>query len=112
MEALIGLNPAYLDYLRPLLKWRILDQRTLWEESKIPKTYGGFNKLIKKWELYKIIDSNIIPWTRKKYISLSSTGEKIFGVGERTLSINRENVFHDAQLYCSVKIVGRYAANF
>lgn len=98
MEQLLSIRPAHLEAINPLLKWRILDQKTLWEESSKTMGYRGFQKILARLEGVKILESKIIPYIKRKYVYLSPVGEKIMNEGGRPLGINKENFFHDARL--------------
>lgn len=91
-------NKIHLDYLRPLIKWRILNLETLRSEIVYQqKKYDRFRQIIRKFEQNKITDSFIDPYSNKKFIFLTSLGGRLINENGIQSSLSEETIFHDAR---------------
>lgn len=55
MEDLIIVNSFHLSYLRPLLKWRIMDVKSLMLVSEVESHYHNFYRIIRHLESKKVL---------------------------------------------------------
>jgi len=103
-----------LGFIRPLLKWRILDVQTLWAENGVYKgNYANFHKALQRMEKWRVIVSTKNPWTRKKYIFLSDVGAKMVGKDQAAFLLNKDTWGHDARVrrLSGTFIVGMFFKN-
>lgn len=98
MSEVINISNQYLDYLEPLLRWRVLDIQALRHELAIKPGYHGFAKLLRKLEKAKLIGGYIDPFTKKKFVYLSPKGEKYFATGGNPIGIVNETLVHDIKV--------------
>lgn len=77
MEAILGINSSHLAVLRPLVKWRILDQQALFKDAKWQGSYRGFQRAVSRLELFKLLESTHLVGSNKKYVYLTELGEKL-----------------------------------
>lgn len=101
----LNINSIHLQFLAPLAKWRILDLKSLREEVDYPLHPDGFAKNIRKLEKAQVLRSFQDPWSRKKYIYLSSEGEKLVNDTGKPLSISEETIVHDAKVAQFVRLM-------
>jgi hypothetical protein len=93
------LNNEHLLFLEPLADWRILDLKGLIELSQVEryKGYEVVKKLTHRLRLKKIIETYQDPWTRKNYIYLSATGEKLI-CPDSPSKLKIETLYHDSKV--------------
>ena len=75
MSKVINISSAHLNYLIPLLKWRVMDLESLRTECFHAPKYKNFYRIIRALERDKILEGYRDPFNRKKYVYLSSFGE-------------------------------------
>jgi hypothetical protein len=98
-------NNLSLTYLEPLLKWRVLDVQTLINECPQKPEYFNFCKTMRKLEKQNIIQSFRHPFSRKKYLYLTSLGEESLTLTDHPTSISKETLLHDIKVSEIVKIL-------
>lgn len=98
MGKTIHFNSAHLQYLKPLLKWRILDLQTLLKMCPYPKNYFSFARIIRGLEKLEIIHAYKHPFNNRKYIYFSSFGEKLLGDDKKPTAISKETLIHDIKV--------------
>jgi len=94
MENVLQVNSMHLNYLRPLLKWRIMDIKTLWEECEFNLGYDNFYRIIRNLEKKKVLESHVDHYTKRKYLFLGKEGEQLLHHDFPT-SISKETFIHD-----------------
>lgn len=92
------INSLYLEILSPLVKWKILDLKTLHEEGSYTHHIKSFRKLIARFEKGGIIKSFRDPWTGKKFVYLTRDGEDMISPEDSRLIITRWNLMHAAKV--------------
>ena len=105
MPNFLNVNSIHLHFLAPLSKWRILDLKSLREEADYPLHPDGFAKNIRKLEKAQILKSFKDPWSRRKYIYLTPTGEKLVNDSGRPSSLSEETIVHDAKVSQIVRLL-------
>ena len=98
MSDFIHLNSAYLNYLTPLLKWRVLDLDNLRKECFNVPEYHNFCKVIRRLEREKILEGYRNPFNRKKYVYLSAFGEGQLSIKENPTALSKETLIHDIKV--------------
>jgi DNA-binding MarR family transcriptional regulator len=88
-------NSVHVNYLTPLLKWRILDLETLRRKCIGNPKYAYFARIIQKLEQAKLVKTYKHPFCRKKYIFLSPLGESQFACETSPTSLSQETIAHD-----------------
>jgi hypothetical protein len=91
-------NSVHLSYLRPLLKWRIMDVKSLMKESELEPNYHGFYRIIRELESKKVLEGFRDPYSRKKYVYLSSRGESALSLKENPTSVSENSLIHDLKV--------------
>ena len=98
MSNTIFINGLHLNYLGPLIKWRILDLQTMLGQCNYNGSAKAFRKLIVGLEKKNLIKSYIDPHSKKKYVHLTDVGESYLGVNEGRPSVSRETFYHDCKV--------------
>ena len=98
MGDFIHLNSVHLNYLEPLLKWRVLDLESLRKESYRAPTYKNFQRIIRSLEKQKILEGYRDPFNRKKYVYLSSFGEGKLALDENPTALSKDTLIHDIKV--------------
>jgi hypothetical protein len=94
---LININSIHLNFLSPLTKWKILDLKSLREESEYPSHPSNFEKLIRRLEKSKVLKSFKDPWSNRKFVYLSHHGLGLVG-SEQKASLSSDSATHDAKV--------------
>lgn len=98
MSEFYHLNSLHLNYLTPLLKWRVMDLESLRKEClRVPK-YKNFNRIIRNLEKKKILEGYRDPFSRKKFIYLSSFGEGQLSLKENPTALSKDTLIHDIRV--------------
>ncbi|MBL7665284.1 MAG: replication-relaxation family protein [Bacteriovoracaceae bacterium] len=98
MTEFMNLNSLHLNYLGPLLKWRVMDLESLRRECfRIPK-YHNFYRVIRSLEKRKVLEGYRDPFSRKKFVYLSSLGEAQLSIRENSNALSRETLIHDIKV--------------
>ena len=92
------LNTIHLNYLNPLLKWRVMNLESLRQECTNVPNYFNFCKIIRSLEKAKILEGYRHPFNRKKYVYLSSFGEGQLSLTENPSSVSKETLIHDIKV--------------
>lgn len=98
MSEFFHLNSLHLNYLTPLLKWRVMDLESLRKEClRVPK-YKNFNRIIRNLEKKNILEGYRDPFSRKKFIYLSSKGEQQLSLKENPTALSKDTLIHDIRV--------------
>lgn len=84
--------------MEPLSKWRILDLNSIKEEINYFHTKDNLCKTVRKLESFGLIKSFKDPFTNRKFIYLTKSGESFVNPPGITSGICHETVFHDAKV--------------
>lgn len=98
MDKKRNLNSLHLNYLTPLLKWRVMDVNSLRKECFRATKYHNFCRVIRNFERDKILEGYRDPHSRKKFVFFSSSGERLLSVKENPTAISNETVIHDSKV--------------
>ena len=96
--SLLSINALYLDYLRPLVKWRIMNLQSLQKESLYPIKYENFRRVIIKFEGQGILKGFKDPRNKMKYLYLTSLGEKLINLDGNPISVSESTLSHDSKV--------------
>ncbi|MCK5883688.1 MAG: hypothetical protein KAG61_08370 [Bacteriovoracaceae bacterium] len=97
MNQFMGINAVHLDYLTPLLKWKIMDIRSLLKASTCPSHYVSFARVIRRLQSFGILESIVEPISRKKYVYFSEVGLKVSSGNNKLLFDSGDSPIHDAK---------------
>lgn len=92
-----SVNSIHLSYLSPLLKWKIMDIRSLMGESNYPLGHSGFKKIIQRIEKLGVIAGLRDPFSKRKYIFLTGEGIKYLSGNAKLLIATEGSPLHDAK---------------
>lgn len=95
MSKINHLNSIHLNYLTPLLKWRVMNLENLRQECVNVPNYHNFCKIIRSLEEAKILEGYRHPFNRKKYVYLGPFGESQLALTENPSSVSKETLIHD-----------------
>jgi len=98
MKPKMNLNSLHLNYLTPLLKWRVMDLESLRKECFRATKYKNFHRIIRSLEKEKILQGYRDPHSRKKFVYLSSIGEGHLSLKENPTAISSETLMHDLKV--------------
>lgn len=98
MKDFAHLNSTYLNYLTPLIKWRVMDIESLRRNCTSELKYKNFHRIIRNLEKRNILEGYRDPFTRKKYVYLGPLGEKELGLQENPTALVRETLIHDIRV--------------
>lgn len=98
MDKKINLNSLHLNYLTPLLKWRVMDVNSLRKECIRAPKYHNFCRVIRNLEKEKILEGYRDPHSRKKFVFFSSSGERLLSAKENPTAISNETMIHDLRV--------------
>ncbi len=98
MEKLLNVKTIHIQYLQPLLKWKILDLSTLMNEAEYDLHITGFQKIIQRLERLEVVKSFRDPWNKRKYIYLAKNGLKIFHDDTNSNIKADQYLVHDAKV--------------
>ena len=94
----LSVNSFHLELLRPLVKWKILSIKELFEDSTYGGTYKGFHKVIRRLEKHKLLGSFKDVWTKSKRIYLTQEGNSLVNPNKwRADAYNGNTLFHDSR---------------
>lgn len=97
MNQFMGINSLHVDCLNPLLKWKIMDVKSLLEVGDYPYKYSGFAKLIKRLQNFGILNAVVDSFTKKKYVYLTKDGLDFLSTSNKLLIQPEDSVAHDAK---------------
>jgi hypothetical protein len=95
---LLNVNSTHLKLLAPLQKWRVLDLASLKSELNYKHSRQNFERVIKRLDKSDIIKSYTDPWSRKKFIYLTSFGADLIDGDCYDPSKDRGIYFHDGKI--------------
>lgn len=98
MDIRMNLNSLHLNYLTPLLKWRVMDLESLRKECISAPKYKNFHRIIRNLEKKKILEGYRDPYSRKKFIYLSAFGEGKLSLKENPTALSGETLIHDLKV--------------
>lgn len=98
MNLELKINPEHLKLLYPLKEWRVLDLASLHKRSNARLSQAGLVRLILRLEKSKVIKGFRDPWSRKKYVYLTRTGEDLISLNDNPTAISEESLFHDLRV--------------
>lgn len=98
-DLLLSINPFHLELLRPLVKWKILSIKELFEDCSYRGNYKSFQRTISRLEKAGVLKGNKDVWTRTKRIHLTRMGNE-FVNNLRWMShvIDDGSFFHDSRV--------------
>ena len=98
MDNKMNLSSLHLNYLTPLLKWRVMDLESLRKECVRAPQYKSFQRTIRNLEKKKILEGYRDPYSRKKFVYLSSIGEGQLSLKENPTALSGETLIHDLKV--------------
>jgi hypothetical protein len=98
MQSIVHLSSLHLNYLEPLLKWRVLDIESLRKECFRAPKYHNFYRIIRTLEKQKVLEGYRDPFNRKKYVYLSSFGESQLSLKENPTALSKDTLIHDIKV--------------
>jgi len=98
MNGIINLRSAHLNYLEPLLKWRILDLESLRKECFRAPKYHNFYRVIRALEKQNILEGYRDKYSRKKYVYFTPFGESQLSLEENPSALSRDTLIHDIKV--------------
>lgn len=98
MSKIFHPNTKFLTILEPLIDWRILNIETLRSKLNGRVNYFSFCKSIRKLEEDNLIASYRDPYTKKKYIYLTKSGESEFQLEFDKSKISTDTLVHDIKV--------------
>lgn len=98
MTTINHLNSVYINYLTPLLKWRIMDLESLRRECDTEPTYSHFARVIRKMERVNVVEGYRHPFNGKKYIFFSPFGEGQVAREKNPTAISKDSLIHDIKV--------------
>lgn len=98
MKKDVNLNSVHLNYLTPLLKWRVMDLESLRKENMSALSYKNFHRIIRGLEKKEVLQGYRDPFSRKKFVYLSSFGEDQLSLKENPTAISQESLIHDTKV--------------
>jgi hypothetical protein len=69
VDVLTKINPFHLELIRPLIKWKILSIKELYEDSNYPASYKPYHKIMQRLEQNGVIGSFKDVWRLRKTVS-------------------------------------------
>lgn len=98
-DVLLNVNSFHLELLRPLVKWKVLSIKELFEDSGYAGTYKGFHKVVTRLEKHKLISGFKDVWTKSKRIYLTEEGSKLVSPHRWRADVyNMNALFHDSRV--------------
>lgn len=98
MDKIMHLNSLHLNYLTPLLKWRVLDLESLRKECARAPKYKNFHRIIRDLEKKKVLEGYRDPYSRKKFVYLSSIGEGQLSLKDNPTALSKDTLIHDIKV--------------
>jgi predicted transcriptional regulator len=98
-DILLSINPYHLQLIRPLIKWKIMSIKEVFEDSGYPASYKTFHKIIQRLEKNGVIRSFKDVWTKTRRIYLTFEGNSLVApYGHVGHVYNEQNIFHDSRV--------------
>jgi hypothetical protein len=98
MDKFMHLNSLHLNYLTPLLKWRVLDLESLRKECESAPNYKNFQRIIRALEKKNVLEGYRDPYSRKKFVYLSSIGEGQLSLKDNPSALSKDTLIHDIKV--------------
>ena len=98
MKDLKHLNSVYMNYLTPLLKWRVMDLESLRSECDANPNYSHFARVIRKMEKANVLEGYKHRFNGKKYIFFSPFGESQVAKEKNATAISKDSLIHDIKV--------------
>ena len=76
-DILLSINPFHLELIRPLVKWKILSIKELFEDSDYVGSYKNYQKIISRLEKAHVLKGNKDVWTKTKRMYLTRFGNEL-----------------------------------
>jgi hypothetical protein len=98
-DVLFKINPFHLELIRPLVKWKILSIKELFQDSGYAGSYKNYQKTISRLEKAGVLKGNKDVWTKSKRMYLTRSGNELVN-NSRWMShvINDGSFFHDSRV--------------
>lgn len=103
MDLFLNFNHEHLTYIEPLSKWRILDIQSLLSEAPRSPNYKSFTRILRKLEAAQLVKAWLDPISKKKFLYLTSFGERVVSDCENPSSLQDEYLAHDIKAASFVK---------
>lgn len=98
-DVLLKINPFHLELIRPLIKWKILSIKELYEDSGYPSSYKSYYKVIQRLEKNDVLGSFKDVWTKSKRLYLTKKGNELVNPFDwMAHAFNKQNLFHDSRV--------------
>lgn len=98
-DILLSINPFHLELIRPLVKWKILSIKELYEDSNYPASYKSYHKIIQRLEKHEVVGSFKDVWTKSKRLYLTKKGNELVNPFDWMAHVfNQQNLFHDSRV--------------
>ncbi len=108
-DILLSINPYHLQLIRPLIKWKIMSIKEVFEDSGYPASYKAFHKIIQRLEKHGVIRGFKDVWTKTKRIYLTFEGNKLVAPhGHMGHVYNDQNIFHDSRVTLYLRFMALY----
>lgn len=108
-DVLLNVNSFHLELLRPLVKWKVLSIKELFEDSGYAGTYKGFHKVITRLEKHKLISGFKDVWTKSKRIYLTEKGSELVSPHRWRADVyNLNALFHDSRVTLYMRFLASY----
>jgi hypothetical protein len=108
-DLLLSINPFHLELIRPLVKWKILSIKELYEDSAYEGTYKNYQKIISRLQKAEVVKGNKDVWTKTKRMYLTRTGNELVN-NSRWMShvINDGSFFHDSRVTLYLRYLAQH----
>ncbi len=108
-DVLLNVNSFHLELLRPLVKWKVLSIKELFEDSGYAGTYKGFHKVITRLEKHQVVEGFKDVWTKSKRIYLTKIGSELVSPHQwRADAYNLNALFHDSRVTLYMRFLASY----
>lgn len=98
-DLLLSITPFHLELIRPLVKWKILSIKELFEDSGHVGSYKNYQKIISRLEKAHVLKGHKDVWTKTKRMHLTRLGNELVN-NSRWMPhvINEGSFFHDSRV--------------
>jgi hypothetical protein len=98
-DILLSVNSFHLELIRPLVKWKILSIKELFEDSGYVGTYKNFQKIVTRLEKAGVVKGTKDVWTKSKRIWLTHTGNELVNPFKwKAHLFSEQTFFHDSRV--------------
>ena len=91
-------NQDHLNYIDPLLKWRVMSVEGLRDSFPQRPSYSNFCRVIRLLEKWNIIEKYRHPFNCKRYVYLTAHGEKQLSDLDDSSIVSKETLVHDIKV--------------